>query len=444
VQPPRLDEAAEVTAPAVTAPSSGGVRARLSALRDSETAAAVSLGAAAMVANVVAVGFTVVFTRLLGVAGYGSLAALLNLTVILFVPGYALQVATARAGTLGRLGAGRELAATLRRWTAHLLLGLAAVAALAALAREPLAALLNVDEEWAAAGVPATAGLWLLLCVQRGLLQAHRAYRAVALSVALEALGRLAAALVLVAAGGGVTGAYLGTGASIALTAVALGLLLRRRLGPADPRAPQHPLRRLARAAGLPIAALTLVAALQNLDVIVAKHVLGADVAGVYAATAVAAKATVWIAIGLGLWVLPEATRRLADGLDPRSVLVRALALIGAVAAVELVIYAIAPRLVLRIAFGADYEDGAGVLLALGVAYALLACATLTVQYLLALHERAFVYALGVAALVLGALLAGAGSGGLESFAAVVLGVQAAAAAALLALALRHRPAAPA
>ena len=69
---------------------------------------------------------------------------------------------------------------------------------------------------------------------------------------------------------------------------------------------------------------------------------------------------------------------------------------------------------------------------------------TLTVQYLLALHERTFVYALGVAALVLGALLAGAGSGGLESFAAIVLAVQAAAAAALLALAWRHRPASPA
>ena len=70
-----------------------------------------------MAANVVAVAFTVVFARLLGADGYGSLAALFNLTVILFVPGYALQVATARAGTLGRLGRGARALGDARRWT---------------------------------------------------------------------------------------------------------------------------------------------------------------------------------------------------------------------------------------------------------------------------------------------------------------------------------------
>ena len=63
-----------------------------------------------MAANLVAVVFTVIFTRLLGADGYGSLAALLNLSVILFVPGSALQVAAAREATLGRLGRGGELA----------------------------------------------------------------------------------------------------------------------------------------------------------------------------------------------------------------------------------------------------------------------------------------------------------------------------------------------
>ena len=93
-----------------------------------------------MAANLVAVVFTVIFTRLLGADGYGSLAALLNLTVILFVPGAALQVAAAREGTLGRLGRGGELAGTLRRWTRHILIVLAVVAVGAAIVREPLAA----------------------------------------------------------------------------------------------------------------------------------------------------------------------------------------------------------------------------------------------------------------------------------------------------------------
>ena len=176
---------------------------------------------------------------------------------------------------------------------------------------------------------------------------------------------------------------------------------------------------------------------LQNVDVIMAKHVLDEDTAGVYAATAVAGKATVWIAIGLGLWVLPEATRREAQGRDARMVLVRALAVIGVIAAVELFAYAVAPELVLRIAFGSEYESGAGVLLVLGVAYALLSATYLAVQFLLALHRRGFLVALAVASIALTGLLATADT--LDGFAAIVLAVQAAAAAALFLPALRAR-----
>src|SRR3954468_3153576 len=107
---------------------------------DPETGKAIGLAAAAMAANLVAVVFTVIFTRILGTDGYGSLAALLNLSVILFVPGSALQVAAAREATLGRLGRGGELAATLRRWTRTLVSALVVVAVVSALLREPLAA----------------------------------------------------------------------------------------------------------------------------------------------------------------------------------------------------------------------------------------------------------------------------------------------------------------
>jgi hypothetical protein len=158
------------------------LRHRIVAAGGSETAKAAGLAVATMVQQVLAVVFTVVFTRILGTGGYGSLAALMNLTVILLVPGSALQVAAARQGTLGRLGRGGELAATLDRWTRHLLAGLFVVAVVSVLARHQLAAIVNVHEEWAAAAVPVAAAFWLLLSVQRGLLQAAQAYRPVASS----------------------------------------------------------------------------------------------------------------------------------------------------------------------------------------------------------------------------------------------------------------------
>jgi O-antigen/teichoic acid export membrane protein len=397
-----------------------------SSRQDPETAKAIGLAAATMAANLVAVVFTVIFTRLLGTDGYGSLAALLNLTIILFVPGSALQVAAAREGTLGRLGRGGELAGTLRRWTRHILVVLAVVAVGAALVREPLAAALNVEQEWAAAAVPVTGVMWLLLCLQRGLLQSARAYKAVGLSVVLEALGRLAVSLAFVGLGAGVTGAYLGTLASLAVAATVVGYVLRRRLGAPTPGARQHPLRAVARDAALPIAVLTVVAALQNVDVIMAKHALSDSVAGVYAATTVAAKAVVWIAVGLGFWVLPEATRRAAAGADPRAVLARGLGVIAVIAACALAVFATVPALLLRTAFGAEYETGETVLLTLGAAYALLAAAYIGVQFLLGLRHRWFAAALALVAVAEPILLAGAHD--LESFASVVLLVQALAA----------------
>ena len=90
----------------------------------------------------------------------------------------------------------------------------------------------------------------------------------------------------------------------------------------------------------MPIIGLFLLASLQNVDVILAKHQLGGDAAGSYAAAAVAAKAVVWVAIGVGLHLLPEATRRAAAGLDPRPVLLRALGILALVAAPALLIFA--------------------------------------------------------------------------------------------------------
>ena len=60
----------------------------------------------------------------------------------------------------------------------------------------------------------------------------------------------------------------------------------------------------------MPVAALALIAVLQNIDVIVVAHSLSEDEASSYAVAAVAAKAMIWIAIGLGLYLLPEAARR--------------------------------------------------------------------------------------------------------------------------------------
>ena len=124
--------------------------------------------------------------------------------------------------------------------------------------------------------------------------------------------------LVLVAVGLGVTGAYLGTPLSMAATAFGLVVDLAPR-GSARPRRRRRDaaLRDLVGGAWPAVLGLFLVAVLQNVDVILVKRQIGGDAAGAYAAAAVAAKAVVWVAIGIGLYLLPEATRAARRGRRP-------------------------------------------------------------------------------------------------------------------------------
>jgi O-antigen/teichoic acid export membrane protein len=224
---------------------------------------------------------------------------------------------------------------------------------------------------------------------------------------------------------------------AFAATSLWLALVLHRRLGAAAGHPPRS-LRSLVGENWGPVLGLTLLAVLQNIDVIVVKHQLGGKPAGAYAAAAVAAKSVVWVAIGIGLHLLPEATRRAAAGLDPRPVLVRALTIAACVAAPALLIFATVPRLLLRLAFGPEYTQAASALIVLGAAMTLLAVAYLTVQYMIALGRRAFLGVLGVVAVIEPFLLT-SGSFSILDFAAIVFGLQCVAAAGVLALGLRSR-----
>jgi glycosyltransferase involved in cell wall biosynthesis/O-antigen/teichoic acid export membrane protein len=413
----------------------------------SETVKAAGMAAATLGANTVALLFTVLFARILGATDYGSLAALLSTFVILSVPGSALQVAVAREAALGRLGEGAQLAATLAAWRRRLIAIGVVLTAAAVLAREPIASLLRVPEAWAAAATVPTAILWLLLSIERGALQGVHAYRPVAWSVVIEAVGRVTFGLILVAAGMGVTGAYLGTPLTMLATTVGLTWVSRRRLDAAAATADSlvRPLAELVAGAWPAVAGLFLVAMLQNVDVILVKRQIGGDAAGAYAAAAVAAKAVVWVAVGIGMYLLPEAARAARLGADPRRVLMRALAVVAAVALPMLVVYALVPATVLRLAFGPDTTQAADALPILGCAMTLLAVGYLGVQYLLALGRRGFLWALAAAAAAELALLGGGNVHSLTGFAGVVLGVQAAAAASVLTFGLaparRVRPA---
>ncbi len=415
---------------------------QLANLRGSDTAKAAGLAGAMVINNVVALGSVVVFARLL--SDYGSLAALVSYFLILAVAGYAMQLATAREAVLGHLGVGPALAATVRSWTKSILLFTAVMTVVSFLLRAPIASAVGVKQQWAAAlGIPAGC-LYLLLCIMRGVLQGLGDYRAVGISLVGEQTARLITGAILAAAGLGVTGAYIGTPLSFVAMMIYCAVPLRQRLGRAAPdEPPALGLWEHVRQAWVPIASLAVIAVLQNIDIIVGKHRFSTDVASSYGATAQASKVPIWVAMGVGFYLVPEVSRRRAAGEDTRPVLAKSLGIIAVAAAPCLLIYAAVPRLLLRLAFGPKRLLAVDSLLILGVAFTLLAATYLAIQYMLALKRTWFLAAIAVVAVAepFFLLLAPRRPAG---FAAVVVAVQAAGALVAFGLALRRERPPPA
>ncbi len=426
------------------------LESRTESLRTSDTAKAAGLAGAMIANNVIALVATVAFARLL--TDYGSLGALISYLLILTVAGQAMQVATAREGVLGHLGVGPALLDTVKNWTRSLLLVTAGLTVVSVLLRHQIASAVGVehvvehhrahDYSWAAAlGIPAGC-LYLEVSLLRGALQGVTDYKSVGFSLVGEQAMRLFAGAALAVALG-VTGAYLGSLISYLAMCVYCVLQLRRYaenyVAPATSlvAAPPVSLWRHIHGALVPIAGLAVIAVLQNIDIIAAKHRFDSHTATSYAAVAVAAKVPIWVAIGAGFYLVPEVSRRRAEGEDTRRVLIKTLGIILVAAIPCLLIYAFASHLLISSVFGKAKAGASSSLLPLGAAFTVLACTYLAVQYMLALKRKWFLLPLGAVAVAEPILLLQA-PGQPAGFAVVVLGVQAVGAIVAFALALRR------
>ena len=112
---------------------------------------------------------------------------------------------------------------------------------------------------------------------------------------------------------------------------------------------------------------------------------------------------------GLGMYLVPEAARRVKTGEDARSILVRCLGLIVAGGVPMVLIYVAAGKPLLEAVFGEDLTLASDALPWLGLAMVLLACTYLAVQYLLALRRYRFIWILAAGVV---AEVAGPGGGG--------------------------------
>jgi O-antigen/teichoic acid export membrane protein len=417
------------------------------------------LAAAGVVANGANVLVTIGVARILSSHSYGALNQLTGLFLILSMPGSAVVVAVVRRVTMWQDSGAAHL---VRRWAGRVhRQGCLAVAiwGLAVFgARHWIASLLGQRSGIGAAAILTAAAFFVLLSLDRGVLQAHRAYRPLAANLLVEGGTRSIAVLVLVGAGKGASGAAVGILIAEAITAVharyaavrawstesepgpdpsssawwaSWGSSWLAALRP-DPALDGSRLVRRRVVIDLVVASLSLsmVAVLQNIDVLI----VGRDSpsqSGAYAAVSVTSKAIVFGAVVLGGYLLPEAAIRWRQGGHALRQLGVVLVLLAIPAAALLVVAIAAPHLLLKVVFHHEYTSAASALAPLGAAMIMLSVSVILTMYLLAIGRRWVVGVLATGGLAL-ALGVAAVHGKPHPTALVDLAVQAAVLAVIL------------
>lgn len=325
------------------------------------------LAAGTSLANALGYVLTVVAARRLGPEEFGAFGAVLALIIVGNVAALAVQATTARTVAAGRAPAPAVRSGLL----AAVLLGVA-LSLLSPVARSAFqlsSAAPMVAAAVAIAALTATAP-------SLGAVQGRERFRLLAVLVTAQAALRV---------GGGLAGMAVSPSATSALTGIAVGLLAAGALAWALARPPvSHPGGLAVRATISSAAMLLGFVVLTNIDVVLARHVLPADVSGLYAAGSIFTKIAFWLPQFVPMLAFPAlsdpARRRNAVTLGVLTVAVSGAILTG----LSWAFSATAVRLVA----GSEYSDLTGWVAGFSGLGALYALAHLLVYAHLARRDR--------------------------------------------------------
>jgi O-antigen/teichoic acid export membrane protein len=219
---------------------------------------------------------------------------------------------------------------------------------------------------------------YLAQAVERGVLQGRLRFGDLAATLVIEAVTRLGVAIALVAAGFGVSGATAGITASFVSSwwlarrrVSACGLQLRHCGDHSDTRV----LRTLTNRSATHATILLLIGQIliNNGDVVLAKTLFDADVAGVYSVVALIGRAIFFLSWSVVTAAFPMAAQ--ADVDERRLLQKRAVRTVAAMSALMTLGVAILAPPLTPLFFGADYAPAAGLFLPYAIATSLFAVA---------------------------------------------------------------------
>ena len=382
----------------------GRHRDRLPPERDESFVAGVvqagPLAVGGLVANGLNIVATVLIARLLTPHQYGGVAQLLGLFFVLSMPGSALLVGVVRRIAAATAQGRQE---EVHQWTTRLyrrcLIGLGVWVVFSLAIGPTLASALRLPSSGAVPCVLIAGGVWLLLCINRAVLQGHRRYAGLGLNLMVEIGTRTVFVLSLAAAGFGIAGFAVGMLLGEVGAAVHARLLSGQAwIHPATASlAPDLEARdrTLSIDLGVAFVGFVLLGILQNADIILVGRLDPAS-SGPYAAISVASKSLVFGAILLGSYVLPEAAIRWHQGQHALRQLAVTLVFLLVPAVVLLGIALVAPEWFLSTFFSAQLSGAAPAFATLVGAMACLGLVVILTNYLFGAARRWIVVLLGV------------------------------------------------
>ena len=347
-----------------------------------------------MAANVLGYVFYALVSRTLGVEAYGTFSSLIAIVLIVSSPAVIAQMVVAKLASDLAMDPARLAGLVRLVDRAAGAFALAAGATLVA-ASVPLARFMNVSDPLLIVFAGFSLGGAVMLPFLRGLLQGISAFRAFSLSMIAESLAKavLAPALGIVAGvRGAVGGVALGYAIAAAYTFFA-GLSHR------SARAVPLSLRAIVRTSAPVAVAVFCVNVLLLYDLVLSKRYLDAHTVGLYGAAALASRALYAVIAFVPTVLLPQAAGRSARGERTRGLFAQALIVSGAIAAITVAIYALAPRLVVVAISDRRFIGASEYLVPYVYATAMLSLANVVATYNIARGRMAFIVPLVCVAL---------------------------------------------
>lgn len=327
--------------------------------------------------------------RLLGPPLYGTVASLLALSAVLLFPTQVISTVVAKdTAVLDAAGATAQIHDRVRRLTAILLPVGVVLAALVLVASGPIANFLRLNSAWPVVMLGLMFAVAVAAPVNVGVFQGRRNFGAYAVFLVLPVALRAALACGLALVGLGVSGAMLGVTLSIILSYLLSFVPLRSLL--AGPRVPSGSLQPLVSSAITTLIALGSTVLLYNLDTLLAKHLLSAQAAGLYAALATVGKAVLVVSNSVVMVMFPRFAALHSRGERSTRVVLRAILGTIVLALTAEIPFLIVPTLIIHIVVGASFASVGVHLGWYGCAMILFAVAQIFIYDFLARGDRLF------------------------------------------------------